>query len=58
MFYMDCAQPFTIYECVLDVANYGKCVCTWHNQFQYGEIIINCGVLIFVDFVVHLNYEN
>jgi hypothetical protein len=25
---------------------------------MYCEIIINRGVLIFVDFVVHLNYEN
>ena len=25
---------------------------------MYSEIIINRGVLIFVDFVVHLNYTN
>jgi hypothetical protein len=27
-------------------------------NFIYCEIIINCGVLIFADFVVHLNHEN
>jgi hypothetical protein len=27
-------------------------------RYKYCEIIINCGVLIFADFVVHLNQEN
>ena len=25
---------------------------------KYCEIIINCGVLIFTDFMVHLNHEH
>jgi hypothetical protein len=28
------------------------------SVFVYYEIIINRGIIIFVDFVVHLNYEN
>jgi len=28
------------------------------QHFSYCEIIINRGVLIFADFVVHLNHEN
>ena len=29
-----------------------------HSEYKYWEIVINRGVLIFVDFVVHLNYKN
>ena len=41
-----------------DVLLKGSSTQTIHSgKLYYCEIIVNCGVLIFVDFVVHLNHE-